>query len=214
MQQETFPPMWRVIPPGERDGYQVEHCVVDESASRMTALHGGRSYVPPGKYARLLLNGHGWDRQTLMSDTPYERRTNAEVVRQARGRVLIAGLGLGMVLTAILRKPEVREVVVVECAQPVVDLVAENVRAFVGKRAAAKLRIVVTDIFNARRTVPQEPYDCLWFDIWGDVSTDALQEMTTLTRSYRALRSPGAWMECWDREWLRCRREQERRAGW
>ena len=56
----------------------------------MTALRPGE-YVPPGRYARLFVNG-----TMFMSDTPMERNTNYAVVRNAHGNVLIAGLGIGL----------------------------------------------------------------------------------------------------------------------
>ena len=110
---ELFPPMWKVVPEGTHGNVSVEHFTVSETESRMTALQGGRGYVPPGKYAALR-RSDGWRRETIMSDTPYERNTNTEIVRRATGRVLIAGYGLGMILTAILKKPDVQQVVVVE----------------------------------------------------------------------------------------------------
>ena len=219
MGHELFPPMWKVVPEGRRGHVAVEHFEVSESASRLTALRGGRGYVPPGKYAALRL-GTDWQRETLMSDTPYERRTNTKVVQHATGRVLIAGYGLGMILTAVLKKPDVQQVVVVEKDADVLALVDPAIRTHVGARAEKKLIVLQDDIFIARQRFGGRGqlggrFDCIYFDIWGDVSTDALAEMTALTRTYRALkRSKESFMDCWDREWLRYRREQERRAVW
>jgi len=68
---------------------------------------GRDTYIRPGRYARLHV-GH----VLMMSDTDMERRSNVQVVQQARGHVLIAGLG--MILHPILAKPEVTRVTVVE----------------------------------------------------------------------------------------------------
>ena len=210
---ELFPPMWKVVPEGKCGDVSVEHFTVSEIDSRMTALQGGRGYVPPGQYAALRC-GTGWRRETIMSDTPYERNTNTEVVRRATGRVLIAGYGLGMILTAILKKPDVQQVIVVEKSADVLALVDPAIRRYAGTRDATKLLALQDDIFTARQRLTGL-FDCIYFDIWGDVSTDVLAEMTSLTRTYRALRrSKESFMDCWDRERLRYRREQERRSGW
>lgn len=217
--ENPFPPMHRVVPEGKSGDIEVEHFTVDRAASRFTAVMGGmRDYVPPGRYARLLQGEKGtYKCETLMSDTPYEHRTNRQAYEQARGRVLVAGYGLGMLLCAILRKPEVRQVVVVELSQHVLALVDPHVRRFVGARAAKKLQVVDGDIYHAKERLLRRDarkFDALWFDIWGSVSTDALQEMNQLQRQYLPLRAAGGWMGFWDREWLRYRRDQERRAGW
>lgn len=59
--------------------------------------------------ATLHVNG-----RLMMSDGPYERRTNYAVVRAATGNVLIGGLGIGMILKPILCNPDVTHVVVIE----------------------------------------------------------------------------------------------------
>ena len=58
-----------------------------------------------------------------MSTTPFEQRTNRTAFYDATGRVLINGLGLGMLLAAILRKPDVKRVRVIEHDADVIALV-------------------------------------------------------------------------------------------
>lgn len=212
---ELFPSMVQVVPEGIVGAAEVEHFTVSEEQSRMTALRGGREFVPAGRYARLLTRGRV-HQETMMSDTPYERRTNAEVVRQARGRVLIAGYGLGMILTAIVPKREVREVVVIEKSADVIALVDPAVRAFLGTHEL-KLTVIHADVFEARSQFGRDQhrtFDVIYFDIWAGMSTDELAAMAILTRRYAALKAPGGWVGCWDREWLRYRKSQERRLGW
>src|SRR3990167_569586 len=208
MAYDTFPNMTKVVPEGTHGIAELRHVTVTEHQSRMTAFGGGRKFVPAGTYAQLLING-----SLMMSDTPYERRTNYPIVRHATGRVLIAGYGIGMVLTAVLKKPDVKEVVVVEIANDVVSLIDPAIRRRVGVRAAKKLKTIHADIFRARDRMFGK-FDAMWFDIWGDCSTDTLAEMSMLTRRYRALKaSKESFMECWDRKWLRYLKGQEQRAG-
>jgi hypothetical protein len=206
---EMFPPMWKVVPEGTVGTARVEHFAVDTFASRMTMLQGGRDFVAEGKYAKLAVGG-----QLVMSDTPYERRTNYDVCARAHGRVLVAGYGLGMILTSLLPNEAVDEVVVVEKCPDVVALVDPHIRRHVGARASRKL-IVLDGGIHEMRPALSGKFDVLWFDIWGDTSTDSLAEMTALTRKYRALcAGPESFMGCWDRDWLRYRKRQEARAGW
>ena len=136
----------------------------------------------------------------MISDGSNEHRTNYEVVRASRGRVLIAGLGLGMILTRILSKPEVDSVIVVEKYQDVIDLVGRHFQS-------PKLSIVCADIheWNPPRG---ERFDTIYFDIWADQSTDDLEEMHTLHRRFRKFKSPGGWMESWNRYDLQRRKRR------
>lgn len=207
--RSLFPPMPSVLAEGQHGTARIEHFTVDETAARFSALRGSRDFVDPGRYARLYVNN-----TLMMSDTPYERRTNAEIVRVATGRVLVAGYGLGMILTALAKKPDVREIVVVEKHPDVVALVHPQICRYVGARAARKITVVEGDIYDAKAAVVGK-FDALWFDIWAEMSTDQLAEMTRLGRMYRGTRaSVASFVGFWDREWLRYRRTQERRAGW
>jgi hypothetical protein len=87
---------------------KIDHLTVDRFQSVMSAWEPA-AYCPPGTYACLRVNG-----RLMMSDTRMEHYTNYKVVREARGNVLIAGLGLGMILHPILAKKEVLSVTVIE----------------------------------------------------------------------------------------------------
>lgn len=199
--REVFPPMVTVLPEGERGVAAVQHFEVSEGDSNMTAMHGGASFVPPGRYARLMVN-----RSVVMSDTRFERLTNYEVVRRSHGRVLIAGLGLGMILHPILRKREVTSVLVVEKYQDVIELVAPHHRS-------RKLRVVCADIFEWLPE-PGEKYDVIYFDIWRDQATANLRQMGALHQRFKTRlnrENPASWMDSWAREMLRAQQRTERR---
>ena len=85
--------------------------------------------------------------------------------------------------------------------------------------------VVMSDVLNEQRTnyrvvreargrVLKQAYDTIYFDIWNDQSTDDLELMTRLHRQFRYYLSPDGWMDSWNRERLRYRKEQERRCGW
>jgi hypothetical protein len=64
------------------------------------------------------------DWKCVMSDTPAEYADHRDLIECATGRVLLHGLGLGCALSAILAKPEVTHVDVVEANADVIDMIA------------------------------------------------------------------------------------------
>jgi predicted membrane-bound spermidine synthase len=188
-----------IIPEGEQGIARIEHYVIDEQAATFTQLRPlinagrpGSVAVRPGRYCRLMLNGG----TLMMSDTDMERRSNREFVREARGQVIIAGLGLGMVLTAILPKPEVHSVYVIEQSQDVIDLVEPHIRATMGEHAKRKLAVECADIFEW--PLPKKKtWDTIYFDIWSATNIP-LDESTRLKRRFARRRREGGWMGSWN----------------
>lgn len=198
---ELFPNMVNVIPEGRRGVAAVEHFDVSDGDSNMSALRGGASFVPPGRYARLMIGS-----SVVMSDTRFERLTNYEIVRKSAGRVLVAGLGLGMILYPILRKEEVRSVLVVEKHQDVIDLIGPHF-------TSSKLRVVCADIF-AWTPEAGERFDVIYFDIWPTQATEHLAEMARLHQRFKSRldrTNPECWMGSWARDFLRSQQREERR---
>ncbi|MGC6738966.1 hypothetical protein ACP0FZ_31065, partial [Escherichia coli] len=85
----------------------------------------------------------------------------------------INGLGLGMVLHAILQKDDVTHVTVIEKEQDVINLVAASF--------ATDLRV---EIINADAMEYCPPagvtYNACWHDIWTDFATANLAQMDKL----------------------------------
>jgi spermidine synthase len=209
MSRPQFVPVIDVVPEGVRGDARVEHFTVTEEQSRLEATlrHG---YVHPGRYARLLVGGRLNMLTTMMSDTPAEQRTNYAFMREARGDVLVGGLGLGMVLVPLLPLPEIASITVIEKSHDVIALVETHVRAYVGKNVAGKLRVVEGDVHDDWGEVLGQ-YDTIYLDIWPGMSTDNLSEIAKLKRKYRKRLRPGGWMAAWAEEILRSKRRREQR---
>ena len=209
-----FTPVAEIVPPGEQGVAKIDHFEVSKRASEFTSIRAamGRrdEYVPEGKYVRLTVKGHG----LMMTDTRMEQVTNYDVIHNAKGKVLIMGLGIGMVLIPILKKPEVTSVTVIEKYQDVVDLVIPALRAKVPE--ASKLGVIVAD---ALEWMPPKgvKFDTLYFDLWADICTDNLEEITFLKRRFARRKNPGAWMGAWVEDKLRYEdrrsKREERRWG-
>ena len=153
--------------------------------SLMRAYQHPMEYVPPGKYRHLTR-----DRRTIMSNTPFEIHTNAPIIRAGRGRVLINGLGLGVVLTALQKKMDVDEVWVVEQSTDVIALVWPSFAA------DSRMRLCHSDALTFMPPKRMK-FDAVWHDIWDDVSTENLPQMVALHRKYGRR---AAWQGSWARD--------------
>ena len=201
--------MTKVLTPGESGEAKIDFFEVSSIDSRMTSFSGGRNYVPEGRYARLRVNG-----ELMMTNTRMEQITNFSVVQKARGNVLVAGLGLGMILVPILAKPEVETVTVVEKYRGVIDIVAPKFRDKQDPSAIdRKLSIVHADIMEW--TPPKGlKWDTIYGDIWPTVCVDNLTEVSRFNRKFRSRLAPGGWRGCWMEDTLRYQQRRDRRAGW
>lgn len=200
MQDSLFPQMIDVVPEGSRGIAKIEHRSVPEFAARMAAMRGER--LSAGRFCYLSVGG-----KLYMSDTANERSTNREIVRRAHGRVLIAGLGLGMILHPILLQAD--SVLVIEKHQDVIDLIAPTV-------ASPKLVIECADIYQWKPAKGAK-FSVIYFDIWASQSTDDLADMARLHQRGKAWldrSDPECWMDSWNRDSLRDRKRREARCGW
>lgn len=186
------------LPEGKKGVAKIDHFEIKESTQQLRALIGKEPFITPGKYARLLIHG-----DTMMSDTDFEWNTNQTLLMAAKGDVLIAGLGIGLVLPPILDNPKVKSVTVVEKYQDVIDLVGPS---YVNPR----LRIVCADIFKWKPRKGQT-FNALYFDIWSGVCTDNLKQMDLLRDRFKPFKKRGGWLGCWRENHLR--RQAESRYG-
>jgi hypothetical protein len=182
------------LPEGSRGNWSVRKFVVsdhDSGMTRLRAMQHGRGYVPAGEYTQLHCRGRG----VVMSDTPDERRDHYAPVHHARGHILINGLGIGMVLRAVLKKPEVTRATVIEVDPDVVALVAPHY-------TDPRVEIVTASAFDYQPPKGVR-YGMVWHDIWDSICSDNLPEMTRLKRKYGRRAD---WQGCWCE--YQCRRDR------
>lgn len=204
-----FRAMVDILPEGKKGNAKIKHVRVgkeDAGWSGLRAIVTGNvgEVIREGGYVQLFVNGC-----LAMSDTQMEKRSNYGVVWNAKGNVLIAGLGVGMILLPILEMHEVKSVTVIEKSQDVIDLVEPHIRKAAG-RSARKLTVLCADIFEWQPP-KGETWDCIYFDIWSEICTDNLDDMAKLHRRFARRKNPGGWMNSWMKSDLRYRRQQERR---
>lgn len=178
------------VPTGKSGDWSVERFEVSEKEANFFNLresinaHRGCRFITPGTYTKLVHLGN-----VIMSDTPAEMTDHNAPVRMAKGRILINGLGLGMVLQACLEKDEVEYATVIEKSPDVVNLVGLHYKGKFGGR----VQIILDDAFTYK---PPKGviYDMVWHDIWADICPDNLGEITKLRRKY-ARRCK--WQDAW-----------------
>lgn len=202
------------LPEGTVGRYHIRHFTKKPGltlADARLAL-SGRS-IPPGEYTKLVVGADPddpWsDTKLWMSDTPDEKRDHIQAVAMMdflkAERVIINGLGLGMVLAAALTFDHVKHVDVVEISKEVIELVGPHYDD-------PRVTIHHADAYEQAKAWPTGTrWDVGWSDIWADSSTDDLKDHARLNRSYGQRCS---WHACWWHDLLLYRRSQERREGW
>ncbi len=115
-------------------------------------------------------------------------------VCRAEGKVLVNGLGLGVLLKALLDKGDITEVTVIENSEDVINLVAETYLS------DDRVSIIHADAFEWKPPKGKR-YDFVWHDIWDYICADNLPDMHKLHRKYGRRTSH---QESWCRD--RCER--------
>ncbi|MFD4858356.1 polyamine aminopropyltransferase [Streptomyces atratus] len=183
------------VPIGEVRGMKIAQFEVKDPDDWTDADKGRKDVISPLEYVRMQLDGRapepGWytrlsEGDTVwMSDTTAERWDHAEPVQTIGSvkaeRVIINGLGLGMVLAAALTYDHVKHVDVVEADDRVIDLVGPHYLK------DPRVRIHHGDaVEQMKKWGPDERWDVGWTDIWPDITPDNLPQMKEFADFYGA----------------------------
>lgn len=162
-------------------------------------------------YIRLKMNGKG----IMMSDTPMERNTNRDFIQKANGDVIVFGLGLGLVIIPLLKKENVKSILVVELYQDLIDLVEPILKKYDTEN---KLSIIQGDCFEIHKSIPKEQkFDCVYGDIWIEICEDNYAEMKVLTRNWKNRlnrENPNAFIDHWMQSHLKRQIQKEKRESY
>jgi len=113
--------------------------------------------------------------EVVMSDTPAEISDHIDFINEASGDVLVTGLGIGMVASALAKKNNVRSITVIEASEDVINLVAPHLES-------EKITVIHADAFKYE---PDKHFDFAWHDIWTPICSDNIPEMGILAYHYR-----------------------------
>lgn len=202
------------VPVGKSGEWEIRRIVVspqDAEITSITALSSsyGRGYVSPGTYTGLFSSPG--QRFPIMSDTRDEIRDHLGFIHAARGDILIAGLGIGMALQAVLMKDAVSHVTVIEKSTDVISLVADH---YYAKFGHDRLEIVNADIFEWKPPKGRA-WAYAWFDIWDDIDVGNRSEMTRLRRKFgRSAKVKMCWCEALIEHMYQQGKKEQRRYGY
>lgn len=183
------------VPEGKKNNWEVKHFSVSEKeASRFNAglIFSRQSWreIKAGIYTKLTNNG-----QTIMSDTPAEKSDHSQIIWNAKGNILLNGLGLGWTVEACMQKEEVKHITVIEIAPEVVILVGH----YLINKYPNRLSIVMADALSWKPPKGKR-YDCIWHDIWPEICGDNYESMKKLRRKYGQYTN---WQDAWCAEWVK-----------
>lgn len=187
------------LPEGTSGAVTIERFQVERNYHLKRMEMAGRG-TPVGEYTALRRNGSLW-----MSDTQAEWYDHIDAfyaMKRLGGRVLINGLGIGMVVKAALALPNVEHVDVVEIDEDVIKLVGPTY-------ASERCTIHHADAYEQTKLwKPGTRWTVAWHDIWLHMCEDNLSEMTKLHRSYGHRTD---WQGSWARDILLDRRRRDGR---
>ncbi len=145
-------------------------------------IHGG---MCPGDYVVLYSKKRHC---VVMSDTPMERYTNRSILQNAQGDVCLLGLGIGMVIFALIeeqayrryeimsdyteddngRKP-IRSITVIEKDKALIKMIEPMIRNNrIFKSCNIKLEIINGDAYEWPKTNSDRHFDLVYADIWDE----------------------------------------------
>jgi hypothetical protein len=117
--------------------------------------HGRWETEPFGTYTALWWEGFG----SVMQDSAQEYFEHQPLWNNARGNILIGGLGIGLVNEYLVTKPEVTSVTIIEKYSEVIDLVWTH--------CAKDSRFTLVQADAETWTPPAgSHWDYAWFDTW------------------------------------------------
>lgn len=128
--------------------------------------------------------------EIVMSDSWMECKTNINFVNNAKGNVLIAGLGIGLIVLAIQDNPDVKNITIIEKDESLKNIVLKQL----SKHLNDKINIIISDINEFE---PKEKYDTIYFDIWNNISGENLDEMNNLSDKFKNHLNKNGTIDSW-----------------
>lgn len=158
------------VPPVKRNGfgYSLEKNMRLELCNTNTLIYLDNVAIPrlstfdhSIKYPVFSQSGKIW-----MSVSPSEINTIEEPIREAEGKVLTLGLGLGYFAFMTSEKPSVSEVTIVEREQDVIDMFRQYILPQFPHKE--KIRLICSDACEFMAVLEDGVYDYCFADIWTD----------------------------------------------
>ncbi len=126
-----------------------------------------------------------------MSITPHEINTMRKAIKEAHGRVLVLGLGLGYYPFMVSQKPEVEGVDIIEISREPIEIFKEAIFPFFKQKQ--KIKVISIDAFEYLKNNAKQ-YDYVFADLWH-LPEDGLPMYSKLLKLERDRTSYSYWIE-------------------
>lgn len=120
-------------------------------------------FSKPFYYPSIYQNGRLW-----MSVTPNEINTMKKPIKEAKGKVLTFGLGLGYYAYMVSLKEDVQEITIIEKDQNVIQLFKEYILPQF--KFKDKIKIINIDAYDYLESMKDNNYNYVFVDIYHDAS--------------------------------------------
>jgi len=191
-----FVPMYKILSEGQTKNFELKKQKItkdDVKLAEMRAIFNPRDIPPKIGTLMVLSRKSSSYNDCVMSDAEFEKMTNTQIVNVARGNVLIAGLGIGMILIPLLKDKGVKKITVIEKEKDLINLIFSKIKKH---DKSNKLEIIHSNIFELELSKEQK-FDVIYFDIWDNVCGDNYQQMKDLKKKFKKNRAKESIMMCW-----------------
>nr|MCC4880541.1 hypothetical protein [Vibrio splendidus] len=125
-----------------------------------------------------------------MSITPMELESHVTCQHSAKGKVVIAGLGLGMITLSLLKKPSVKKLIVLEIDQSLIDsfselLANDTKKLWLDNIESGRLEVIQADCMKPLSSEIKAKVcrpDYMWVDIWEFLGYSEALSMTSFVQ--------------------------------
>jgi len=140
-----------------------------------------------------LLRRHSWatihledSPEVVMEDSKQELRKHLPIWLNAKGSVLVTGLGLGCVVRGLLASKQVEHITVVEIDRSILRIVGHE---FEGN---SRIKLIQGDALKVQFN--RQRFDYAWHDLWTDGGENLqVQHMRLIVKFSRNCATQGCW---------------------
>lgn len=129
----------------------------------------------------------------MMSNLETEIATNQKFIDNAKGDVLIFGLGLGLIIFPLLDDDSITSIDVVEIDSDLIQTVLPIIKS---KDTQNKLKVINSDMSVFHTFQNHRLYDTIYFDIWFN-PLQAEEEAQWFYDLYKSWQKPNAYVDVW-----------------
>lgn len=143
------------------------------------------------------------DGSLLMSDSPQEMFLQYPAYKQAKGRVLVGGLGLGIISLLMAQKKEVKEIIVIEKSKEIISMTKPNHK---------KIKVIHQNIWDFLKETNEE-FDFAYIDIhYGTGAKEYVHTVLPMRKILEA-RFPNLPVEFWAEQEMKSQHEDSWKKG-